>query len=156
MSQSPKPDEATFIRHLQEGLFRTGAYNNRWRFLSRAWPYVIISVRARDGRDFAIRFECTNYPQTLVTGQLWDVENNTPLPTAKWPRGQGRVQLAFNPGWKGGTCLYLPCDRISIEGHENWRREHPSLLWRPEIGIVHYLRIVHNLLHSEDYEVVHA
>ena len=35
--------------------------------------------------------------------------------------------MAFNPGWKNGSCLYLPCDRQSIEGHANWHGEHPSL-----------------------------
>ena len=45
----------------------------------------------------------------------------------------------------------LPCDRQSIEGHENWHGEHPSLIWDPTVGIVHYLRIVHDLLNSGDY-----
>ncbi|MGA2795357.1 MAG: hypothetical protein ABSE69_17895, partial [Roseiarcus sp.] len=56
-----------------------------------------------------------------------------------------------NPNWKNGACLYLPCDRQSIEGHANWCQEHPSLIWDPAIGVVHYLRVVHDLLNSGDY-----
>ena len=62
-----------------------------------------------------------------------------------------RVALAFNPGWKGGVCLYLPCDRLSIEGHDQWRSQHPALLWDPEKGLCKYLIIIHELLNSGDY-----
>ena len=34
------------------------------------------------------------------------------------------VPSVFRPEWKQGLCLYLPCDRMSIEGHEAWRNDH--------------------------------
>ena len=49
------------------------------------------------------------------------------------------------------TEAYLPCDRESFVGHENWRHEMPSKIWRPAAGVVQYLELVHELLHSRDY-----
>ena len=57
----------------------------------------------------------------------------------------------FRPDWKGGTALYLPCDRESIAGHDNWRHELPSKIWRPAAGINQYLELVHELLNCADY-----
>jgi hypothetical protein len=98
-----------------------------------------------------LRFECGDYPRTPPTARPWDIERDAPLSHDRWPTGRERVPLAFNPGWKNGACLYLPCDRQSIEGHANWFQEHPSLIWDPAIGVVHYLRVVHDLLNSGDY-----
>jgi hypothetical protein len=38
-----------------------------------------------------------------------------------------------------------------MEGHEAWRTQHPSQLWKPNEDITKYLRIVHELLNSGDY-----
>lgn len=151
MSNAPSPDEAVFRSHLAGGSFLLGVASERWRLISISWPYAVIGVRAADRVEYALRFHCQNYPQTPVTAQPWDAERNTPLAPAHWPAGTSRVPMAFNPGWKNGSCLYLPCDRQSIEGHENWYQQHPSLIWDPVLGIVHYLRIVHDLLNSGDY-----
>ena len=145
------PDQRMLRLHLESGRFRAGVVAGRWRLVSLEWPHVVIGVNARDGVEYGFRFHCTDYPHTAVTAQPWDIENNTRLPAEKWPTGQDRFSLAFNPGWKGGTCLYLPCDRQSIEGHENWRNEHPALLWDPKKGICKYLGIIHELLNSTDY-----
>jgi hypothetical protein len=145
------PDEASFLRDLAGGHFRSGAAAGRWHLVSLAWPIAIVTVRAADRIDYGLRFECGDYPRTAPTAQPWDVDRDAPLAHDQWPAGRERVPLAFNPGWKNGECLYLPCDRLSIEGHTNWNQQHPSLIWDPAIGIVHYLRIVHDLLNSGDY-----
>lgn len=106
---------------------------------------------AVDGVEYGLRFECGDYPRTPPTARPWDLEKDSPLSHDRWPTGRERVPLAFNPNWKNGACLYLPCDRQSIEGHANWFQEHPSLIWDPTIGVVHYLRVVHDLLNSGDY-----
>lgn len=145
------PDEAVFRRHLAGGSFRSGAAAGRWRTVTVAWPYAVFGVCARDGVEFGLRFDCHDYPRTPPTARPWDIDRDAPLPPERWPTGASRVPMAFNPGWKNGSCLYLPCDRQSIEGHANWLNEHPSLIWDPAVGIVHYLRIVHDLLNSGDY-----
>jgi hypothetical protein len=145
------PDERVLRLHLESGRFRSGAARGWWRFVDLRWPHTVIAITACDGVEYGMRFHCVNYPRTPVTGQPWDLAAGKPLPPKLWPGGRGRVPLAFNPDWKNGTCLYLPCDRQSIEGHDNWRNEHPALLWDPEKGLCKYLGIVHELLNSTDY-----
>ena len=145
------PDEAVFRAHIGGGRFRVGEATGRWRLVSLAWPIGIFAVRATDQLEYGLRFECTDYPRTPPTARPWDIGRDAPLAHDQWPTGRERVSLAFNPGWKNGECLYLPCDRMSIEGHAIWYEQHPSLVWDPTVGIVHYLRVVHDLLNSGDY-----
>jgi len=98
-----------------------------------------------------MRFHCDNYPNTPPNGTFWDFERDERLSADKWPKGSGRVEASLKPTWKDGMALYLPCDRMSIEGHDNWRAEHPSKIWNPQRGIVQYLEIVHDILQSRDY-----
>lgn len=151
MEASISPEEAVFLIHLTGGRFRSGAAAGRWRAVSVTWPYAVFGVRGADGVEYGLRFECGDYPRTPPTARPWDIERDAPLSHDRWPTGRERVPLAFNPSWKNGACLYLPCDRQSIEGHANWFQEHPSLIWDPALGVVHYLRVVHDLLNSGDY-----
>lgn len=151
MNRAVSPEEAVFRTHLDGGRYLSGVAAGRWRLVSVSWPYAVFTVRAADGVEYGLRFECKDYPHTPATACPWDIGIDAPLSFDKWPKGRERIPLAFNPGWKNGSCLYLPCDRQSIEGHANWYQEHPSLVWNPTLGIVHYLRIVHDLLNSGDY-----
>lgn len=149
------PDESVFRSHVEQGSFQSGVDRRRWRLIKIEWPYVFIAVSAaeREGEpaEYILRFECQNYPQTAPTAQLWDLERGEPLTPERWPAGRNRVPLAFNPGWKNGQCLYVPCDRLSIEGHEAWRNQHPNMIWSPTRNITQYLWIVYDLLNSSDY-----
>ena len=156
MSERPMAvDEQVFRAHLEAGPFQNGVGRGRWRLLSLKWPHALIAIQAADRvggpAEYVLRFECTNYPQTAPTARPWDADTNSSLPPGIWPNGKIRVPLAFNPGWKDGQCLYLPCDRLSIEGHDAWRTQHPSMIWSPASDITQYLRIVHDLLNSSDY-----
>lgn len=135
--------------HLRSGRFLSGAAKGRWRFVELQWPLVFIEVGARDGRRFTLRFDCVGYPDQPVTATLWDLSAKQQLPTALWPSG-GRVSQVFNPGWKGGSALYIPCDRQSIEGHSNWLSEHPWLIWIPTRGLLQYIEAVCEILHSHE------
>lgn len=146
------PDERAFNADLSKAAFRLGQLEGRWRLESVTWPFAIIRVSAKDGRDYALRFDCTGYPETPPTAGPWDVARNAVLAFDLWPRSQGgRVGSVFRTNWKNGTALYLPCDRESMVGHDNWRTEMPSKIWRPADGIVQYLELVHELLHCRDY-----
>ena len=151
MPDDLSPGETVFRCHLAGGAFRIGAAGGRWRMVSLGWPYATFGIRAADGVEYGFRFDCEGYPQNAPTARLWDIDRDVPLPSNRWPTGHDRIPRAFNPNWKNGTCIYLPCDRQSIEGHVNWFHEHPSLVWNPSIGIVHYLRVLHDLLNSGDY-----
>lgn len=149
------PDQQLLEHDLAAVEFRCGEIEGRWRLIQTAWPHAIIAVaaaeRAGAPAEFGFRFECTGYRQTPVTAQPWDVDGSCPLPPQRWPTGRSILPSVFRPDWKGGSCLYLPCDRISIEGHDQWRHEHPSRLWQPARGIICYLEQLYDLLNQSDY-----
>ena len=149
------PDERVFRAHLEAGPFQSGVDRGRWHLLSVDWPHAVIAVRAAERpagpSEYEFRFELSNYPENPPTAQPWDRVRTAPLEHARWPGGRSRLPLAFNPGWKNGECLYLPCDRLSIEGHDGWRSQHASMIWSSARDITQYLRVVHDLLNSGDY-----
>lgn len=146
------PDQRAFEADVAKAAFRLGVIDGRWRLDSITWPYVFIGVVACEGREYMLRLNCAGYPQVAPTGGPWDMAKNQILPFAQWPKGRGgRVTAVFRTDWKGGTALYLPCDRLSVVGHNNWLQQLPSKIWRPADGVVQYLEAVHELLHSRDY-----
>lgn len=155
MNSIKPPDQLLLEQDLASAEFRCGEIEGRWRHISTTWPYAIIAVRSAptgDGSvDFAFRFECTGYREAAVTAQPWNAETNLPLPAKDWPTGRSIVPSVFRPQWKEGRCLYLPCDRMSIQGHNDWIHQHPARLWDPSRGIVCYLEQIHELLNSYDY-----
>jgi hypothetical protein len=146
------PDEQALRADLRKAAFRLGVADGRWRAGEIVWPFVPIAITARDGRAYGLRFRCDGFPQSPPTAQPWDLEGGRPLPFDRWPRSQGgRLGAVFRPDWKNGTALYLPCDRESIAGHDAWRVQTPSKIWRPVDGLVQYLELVHELLNCRDY-----
>ncbi|MEO5925673.1 MAG: hypothetical protein ABIR70_17760 [Bryobacteraceae bacterium] len=146
------PDERAFGTDIAKPRFLMAQVELRWRIDGIAWPFVFIAVNAKEGHEYVLRFNCAGYPHTPPTAGPWDVSRNSILAFNQWPRSLGgRVKSVFRPDWKGGTALYLPCDRESIVGHDNWRTEMPSKIWNPSLGIVQYLELVHELLNCGDY-----
>lgn len=147
------PDERAFLADLDRAPFLLGVAEGRWKLLSMQGVIAVICVTAKDGREYALRFDVSGYPQAPPTARLWDAENNAPLARSRWPRSirGGRIGAVFRSDWKAGTALYLPCDRAAIDGHDGWRVQMPSKIWRPAIGIIHYLEQVHELFHCADY-----
>lgn len=146
------PDQRAFEADVGKAIFRLGQAEGRWQLLETSWPFVFFGVVAKDDREYVLRLNCAGYPQAAPTGGPWDMKTNQILAFDLWPRGQGgRVSAVFRTDWKNGIALYLPCDRESIVGHDNWRHEMPSKIWRPTDGIAQYLELVHELLQSRDY-----
>jgi len=146
------PDERALQKDVVKAPFRLGCIEKKWRLVRMNWPLIVVNISARDGVEYGLRFNCTDYPNSPPTSRLWDAEKDTPLPLNRWPLSSGgRLAAVFRADWKNGEALYLPCDRESIIGHENWRTEMPSKIWRPCAGLVQYLEIVYGLLHSTDY-----
>lgn len=151
------PDERAFVSDIAKATFRSGVADGRWRLLRTTWPIALIAVTAKDGAEYVLLFDCAGYPTAPPTARLWDAEGDVPLLVEHWPKSAaaGRLGAVFRPDWKAGTALYLPCDREAIAGHEGWRTEMPSKIWQPSTGIIHYLELVHELLHSSDYSPPH-
>lgn len=144
------PEHVALLAHLEEAPFLIGALNGHWQVRSIAWPIAFFDVRARDGRDYTLRLDCAGYPQA-PTGAFWDVPASTWLPGPRWPRAGSRFGSALRSDWQGGTALYVPCDRGSLPGHEQWLELHPAWAWDPRVGISRYLNVVSSMLNGEDY-----
>lgn len=143
--------EQTVIEtHLDSAPFLTGQMNGRWLLRAIAWPHVLFDVFARDGQPYTLRLDCTSYPQ-MPTGSFWSVEQGSWLLAPRWPRAGARFGAALRTDWQGGTALYIPCDRRSIAGHEQWLQLHPAWAWDPRIGVARYLEVVWTLLNGDDY-----
>lgn len=152
------PDRLLLEQDLAAPEFRCGELEGRWRHVATIWPHAIIGVSAAERlnspAEYGFRFQCSGYRQTPVTAQPWDIATNSPLPFGRWPTGKSILPSIFRPEWKAGRCLYLPCDRLSIEGHDNWRNQYTSRLWQPRRGIICYLEQIYDLLHQGDYSGV--
>lgn len=144
-------ENATLNSHLHSGPFVAGVVGGRWSLIDLAWPFVIIGIYAADGRQFVLRFDCTGYPDQPPTARLWDTRTQQPMDIALWPKG-GRVSQMFNPGWKDGAAIYIPCDRQAIDGHNNWVAEYPWLIWNPNKGLIQYVQAVYETLQSSELQ----
>lgn len=149
------PDQLLLGHDLAAPEFRCGEAEGRWRHIDTKWPYTIIAVsapeRPKGPREFAFRFECSGYRQNPVTSQPWNTEADMPLDAAKWPAGTSVVASVFRPEWMGGTCLYIPCDRLTRQGHDAWLNDHPSRQWQPSRGIICYLEQLYELFNQAAY-----
>jgi hypothetical protein len=146
------PDQEALLRDVARPSFKLAEVENRWRLVGVQWPFVLVAVSMVNDQELVLRFECTGYPHRAPTAGPWDLETDKVLVFDRWPKGQGgRASAVFRTDWKAGTALYLPCDRESFAGHENWRNEMPSKIWDPKRGINQYLELVHELLNSTDF-----
>lgn len=145
------PELQALEAHLAHGRFKAGASRGRWRMVNLAWPFAFVEVFDRGGRPTCIRFDCSGYPARPPQGTPWDRSLQQQLQGNLWPRG-GRVSQVFNPSWKGGAALYIPCDRESIVGHDNWYSELPHLIWNPVRGLVQYVEAIHEVLQSHELQ----
>lgn len=143
-------DEALLRQHLERAPFLLGAMNGRWALRTVKWPFVFVDVVARDKRSYTLRLQCDGYP-SLPTGGFWDCDGGAWLPAKRWPRAGARFGSALRADWQNGTALYIPCDRNSIHGHEQWLQLHPAWVWEPRIGLARYLEVVWTMLNGDDY-----
>lgn len=151
------PDEAAFREHLAHARYQSGVDRGRWRLVEIEWPHAIFVVsaaaRPESPDEFALRFQLDGYPQRLPTAGAWHLDEGRYLTAAERPKGV-RAGQAFRTDWQNGTALYVPCDRLAIEGHGDWATRYPNWIWDPQEGITRYLRLVHEILNDEDYEGV--
>ena len=57
----------------------------------------------------------------------------------------------FKSGWRPNA-LYTPCDREAMKDHDQWRQVHRGLWWESTFTVVVYMRFIHQLLNSQDYQ----
>jgi hypothetical protein len=146
-----RPDEEALRHDLQSLAFRIGERRDRWKLKGLKFPFVFFFVAARNVPNgppgFLLRSDCSGYPGTAPTSQLWHGSLDAPLGAQFRPKSNQGVIEAFKD-WQ--HCLYHPIDRIAQE-HNNWTRDFPELRWQPEKGITFLLETVYGLLHCSEY-----
>lgn len=145
------PDRVIFDRDIAAAPFLEGVARNRWALETLDWPHGLFDVTASDARVFHLRLNFEGYPADPPTGGLWDPDTGTIPAPNKWPTGDAAFASVFRRDWQNGTALYMPLDRISLNGHHEWTSQHPHLVWRPDFGLVQYLAEVHRLLNMRGY-----
>jgi len=147
------PTERLLNAHLAGAPYRVGTRDGLWELHSLEFPYAVFKVTAARRPNapgyYALRFDLTGYDDA-PTACPWDIESDMPLASAAWPTG-GELTHVFNPSWNPGA-LYMPMDRVALNGHDAWLSAPKRYLWQVGgEGVVQYLRYVSNLLNSDDY-----
>jgi hypothetical protein len=147
------PPERLLREDLASASFMAGCDRDYWRLLTIEWPYAVIEIAAapRPGSPewWALRFDLSGYPQA-PTACPWNLVTDLPLDGDRWPGGGRRILAAFNPDWRA-EALYLPVDRLALEGHDVWREKHACYVWDAALDITQYLRVLHELLTDDSY-----
>jgi hypothetical protein len=152
------PDEKALVEDLSSVRFLSGVDRGYWRLVDRAGTVVTFDLTAPTGRRAGIRLDCAGYPGTAPTGQLWSLDDEGPLPEARWPTG-GRASQVFNPNWSPqfGGAFYFPYDRRAVEGHDAWATAHPGRAWGIDKTVVDVLYLLREILRTAtgpEFEVI--
>jgi hypothetical protein len=127
--------------------FIGGVEEGRWRLVSQTFPTLDIAVSATepDGKtkEYVFRFEVTNYPAQPPMVRIWDHEANRPLANEKRPKGNSRVERAFQ-SW-GDDTVYRPWDRRTGP-HGSNASNLPHLAWRSDRDLLFILEDLHGIL----------
>jgi hypothetical protein len=96
------------------------------------------------------------YRSVPPTGTFWDVTTKGMLALNRRPKGspESRFAKVFRTDWNGGTAFYHPYDRVAAQGHPDWAKTQPHLIWTDRHMIVDYLQEIHSLLTWGDYSGV--
>jgi hypothetical protein len=148
------PDERAFRAHTSTGRFSAGVDAGEWRLVGDiTWPHAIIAISAAPREDapdeYFFRFELSGYPNIAATASVWNPATGCLAPETERPK-VNYTPSPFRSDWNGGTALYIPCDRVGVQGHD-WATAHPGELWEPTRGISKYLIYVHARLHEDSY-----
>ena len=143
------PSEEVFQEHLNSAEYLSGQMEDSWGLTENEegpkWPFAVFWVIAKTGKKYFFRFDLNGYNEHAPTALLWNDAANVPLEQGEWPNWNKRTQQVFRP-W-GKQCLYLPCDRMAIQGHKDWPQKHAYLVWKSyEDTIVKYLIELYQIL----------
>jgi hypothetical protein len=121
-----------------------------------AWSARILWMAAASRPNapdrFYVQLDVSNYRMVPPTGTFWDPSTKATLEFAKHPKGRdSRFAKVFRTDWEGGRAFYHAYDRVAAQGHPDWARDQPSLVWDSNHTIVDYLEELHSLLNCGDY-----
>lgn len=159
-----KPDQRLFEEDLSSAEFRTGVVKEFWNLAGAdllpeqlAWPsrvfWLAAAARANAPARFHVLLDLAGYRSVPPTGTFWDPTTKSTLEFSKRPKGKtdSRFAKVFRTDWESGLAFYHPYDRVAANGHTEWPKEQPHLVWTSEHTIVDYLEEFHSLLQCGDY-----
>lgn len=127
--------------------FLSGVQKGRWRLVHQAFPILDIAVSATepDGsiKEYVFRFELTNFPAQAPMVQIWDPSTMGRLANEKRPKGNARVERAFQ-SW-GDDTVYRPWERCTGPHNSN-ATNLPHLAWRSDRDLLFILEDLHGIL----------
>jgi hypothetical protein len=155
------PDQSLLEADLAAAEFRCGAAKGLWGFeiRSSAWPAMCFWLAAAARGDaparYYVQLDMTGYRSVAPTGRFWNPESGMELPLNQYPKGKpgSRFAMVFRTdSWReSNKAFYHPYDRIAAQGHPDWPRAMPHLIWTSKHTIVDYLEEFQSLLMSGDY-----
>lgn len=145
---------------LASGEVELGIHRGWWTIDAVEFPIVVVSfavpVTLYPPGRLTLRIDCTDFPQQAPTAHPIDAASRAILDAGSRPT-HGRCAMTFRCDWEDGRALYLPVDRVALNGHPNWRQEHTHEAWDPARGIVQFLRLVRrDLIDDPDAPAVDA
>ncbi|MDN5215574.1 hypothetical protein QQ020_26085 [Fulvivirgaceae bacterium BMA12] len=142
------PEEEVLAGHLNSPEFLSGELDKSWGLVKSEgpkWPFYVFWIQAKNGIKYHFRFDLTGYNQNAPTALLWNIETQAPLDPVEWPNWNKRAKQVFRL-W-GKQCLYLPIDRLALQGHNDWHQKHAYLMWKSlEDSITKYLLELYQIL----------
>jgi hypothetical protein len=158
-----QPDQRLFEEDLVSAEFRAGVAKGLWGLPSPEvlpeglkWPKTILwiaaAARPNAPERFYLLLDAAGYRSVPPTGTFWDPTTKATLDIAKRPKGKpdSRFAKVFRTGWNDAA-FYHPYDRVAAEGHKEWAKDQPHLVWTSNHTIVDYLEEFHSLLNCGDY-----
>jgi hypothetical protein len=158
------PDQRQFEEDLQSAPYRIGAAKGLWGQAETdalpegaAWPkaffWMAASPRANAPNRFYVALDLAGYRSVPPTGTFWDPEKKAILEQGKRPKGRpgSRFAMVFRTDWQNGKAFYHPYDRVAAQGHNDWRKQQPHLIWTSSHTVVDCLDEFQSLLMTGDY-----
>lgn len=159
------PDQRLFEADLLSAEFRCGVVKGAWGPAEAealpegaAWPRVFFWLAAAPRENAPERFyvglDAAGYRSVSPTGTFWDPATKARLDFAKFPKGRpdSRFAKVFRTDWgESGKAFYHPYDRVAAQGHTEWPKQQPHLIWTSNHTIVDYLEEFQSLLNGGDY-----
>jgi hypothetical protein len=143
-------DERALIADLAGPKFAIRADRGWWRLIERDGIVATFEIHSPTGLIVAARADFTMFPGQAPTGLLWNLKDNCPLASAKWPTG-GRASQVFNPNWSTAAnnwAMYFPYDRQALDGHSSWATQWPGHVWTATSDVSDYLSLTRDVLRS--------
>lgn len=131
----------TDIAHLR---MRVADDDGRFGIVDHRHPRLLAWVNV-NGRPLGLCLDVAGYPGNPPAGQPWDLSQDRPLESARWPLG-GRPVFRLDWSVANGNAPYLAVDRVALTTHANWAAEMPSRAWNASKTIHDYLASAHEAL----------